>query len=202
MQGPNVMSGYLDDEDATSRVIDDHGWFHTGDLGEFTRDGLRILGRKDGAFKLTTGEKVHPQRVENTLVNESPFIGTAVVVGSGKDYVSTLVFPDFARLQGWADEQGIHAPVLTADPIIRELFASEVARINPQIEVKYQRVKRVILAGREPSLERGELTPSTKIVRQRVFDSFKHEIEELFKASPSDLVIEIQEQPLAGELAG
>ncbi len=113
-----------------------------------------------------------------------------------------MVFPDFARLQGWADEQGIHAPVLTADPIIRELFASEVARINPQIEVKYQRVKRVILAGREPSLERGELTPSTKIVRQRVFDSFKHEIEELFKATPSDLVIEIQEQPLAGELTG
>jgi long-subunit acyl-CoA synthetase (AMP-forming) len=202
VQGPNVMAGYLDDEDATSRVIDDHGWFHTGDLGEFTRDGLRILGRKDGAFKLTTGEKVHPQRVENTLVNESPFIGTAVAVGSGKDYVSTLVFPDFARLQVWADEQGIHAPVLTADPTIRELFASEVARINPRIEVKYQRVRRVILAGREPSLERGELTPSTKIVRQRVFDSFKHEIEELFKASPSDLVIEIQEQPLAGELAG
>lgn len=201
VQGPNVMAGYLDDEDATSRVIDDHGWFHTGDLGEFTREGLRILGRKDGAFKLTTGEKVHPQRVENTLVNESPFIGTAVVVGSGKDYVSTLVFPDFARLQAWADEQGLHAPVLTADPTIRELFASEVARINPSIEVKYQRVRRLILAGREPSLERGELTPSTKIVRQRVFDSFKHEIEELFKSAPSDMVIEIQEQPLAGELA-
>ncbi|MDP6602483.1 MAG: AMP-binding protein [Phycisphaerales bacterium] len=201
VQGPNVMAGYLDDEDATSRVIDDHGWFHTGDLGEFTRDGLRILGRKDGAFKLTTGEKVHPQRVENTLVNESPFIGTAVVIGSGKDFVSTLVFPDFVRLQAWADEQGIHAPVLTDDPTIRELFATEVARINPRIEVKYQRVRRVILAGRDPSLERGELTPSAKIVRQRVFDSFKHEIEELFKSVPSDLVIEIQEQPLAGELA-
>ncbi len=201
VQGPNVMQGYLDDEDATTRVIDDHGWFHTGDLGEFTRDGLRILGRKDGAFKLTTGEKVHPQRVENTLVNESPFIGTAVVVGSGKDYVSTLVFPDFVRLRAWADEQGIQAPVLTADPTIRDLFADEIARINPRIEVKYQRVKRVILAGRDPSLERGELTPSTKIVRQRVFDSFKHEIEELFKAEPSALVIEIHEQPLAGELA-
>ena len=201
VQGPNVMQGYLDDEDATTRVIDDHGWFHTGDLGEFTRDGLRILGRKDGAFKLTTGEKVHPQRVENTLVNESPFIGTAVVVGSGKDYVSTLVFPDFTRLRAWADEQGIQAPVLTADPTIRDLFAGEIARINPRIEVKYQRVKRVILAGRDPSLERGELTPSTKIVRQRVFDSFKHEIEELFKNEPSALVIEIQEQPLAGELA-
>ncbi len=198
VQGPNVMQGYLDDEDATARAIDTHGWFHTGDLGEFTSEGLRILGRRDGAFKLTTGEKVHPQRIENTLVNESPFIGTAVVVGSGKDFVSALVFPDFGVLRNWAEDQGIRAPVLTEDPAVKELFATEIARINPRIEVKYQRLKRVILANRDPSLERGELTPSTKIVRQRVFDSFRHETEELFKEEPSVSVIEIQDQQVAG----
>jgi len=200
VRGPNVMQGYLDDEEATSRVIDADGWFHTGDLGEFTPHGLRILGRRDGAFKLTTGEKVHPQRIETTLVNESPYIGTAVVVGSGKDYVATLVYPDLSRLRAWAEDRGLRTTSLVDDPAVRELFAEEIARVNPRIEVKYQRIKRAILANREPSLDRGELTPSAKIVRQRVFDSFKHEIQDLFKPEPSDSVIEILDEPVAGVL--
>jgi long-subunit acyl-CoA synthetase (AMP-forming) len=201
VRGPNVMQGYLDDEDATSRVIDQDEWFHTGDLGEFTPSGLRILGRKDGAFKLTTGEKVHPRRIENTLVNESPYIETAVVVGSGKDYVATLIYPDFSRLRSWADERGLKTAVLTEHPAVLELFAQEIARVNPQIEVKYHRIKRAILANREPSLERGELTPSAKIVRQRVFDSFKHEFHELFEPEPSASVIEILDRQVAQELS-
>ncbi|MHC4127732.1 MAG: AMP-binding protein, partial [Planctomycetota bacterium] len=95
VKGPCVMLGYLDDEEATANMIDDDGWLHTGDLGEFTTDGLRIFGRKDGAFKLTTGEKVHPHRIENTLVDESPYIGTALVIGSGQDFVAALICPDF-----------------------------------------------------------------------------------------------------------
>ena len=105
VKGPNVMQGYLDDEEATAHVIDDEGWFHTGDLGEFTAEGLRIFGRKDGAFKLTTGEKVHPQRIENVLVNESPYISMALVRGSGKDFVAALIYPDMSRLREWAKDQ-------------------------------------------------------------------------------------------------
>jgi long-subunit acyl-CoA synthetase (AMP-forming) len=201
VRGPNVMQGYLDDEDATSRVIDADGWFHTGDLGEYTSRGLRILGRKDGAFKLTTGEKVHPQRVETTLVNESPYIGTALVLGSGKDYVAALIYPDFSRLRSWADERGFTSTVLTDHPAVRELFAEEIERVNPRIEVKYQRIKRVIIASREPSLERGELTPSSKIVRPRVFDSFKHEIDQLFEPEPSAIVVEVGEGQVAEEVS-
>jgi long-subunit acyl-CoA synthetase (AMP-forming) len=42
------MEGYLDDEEATAHVIDEDGEFHSGDLGEFTKEGLRIYGRKMG----------------------------------------------------------------------------------------------------------------------------------------------------------
>jgi len=141
VKGPNVMDGYLDDEEATSYVMADDGWFRTGDLGEFTPDGLRILGRKDGAFKLTTGEKVHPLRIENTMVNESPYISLALVVGSGKDFVGALIYPDFSRLGGWAEAKGIDDEQLTRHPAVQELFAAEVARINPMIDVKYQRLR-------------------------------------------------------------
>lgn len=197
-KGPNVMEGYLDDEEATAHVIGPDGWLHTGDLGEFTADGLRIFGRKDGAFKLTTGEMVHPQRVENILVNESSYIGTAVVVGSGRDHVGALLFPDFSRIREWALEQSIPEESLAGHPAVRELFAGELERVNLLIDPKYQRIRRAVLADREPSLERGELTPSSKIVRRAVLEAFKVIVDAMFEVPPGAEVIDVPETQLQG----
>jgi len=196
VKGPNVMSGYLDDEEATAHVIDADGWFHTGDLGEFTKNGLRLFGRKDGAFKLTTGEKVHPQRIETVLVNESPFIGQAIAVGSGRDFVAALIFPSLGRLREWASETGVPTDDLLSQPAVRDLFAEELARINPLIEVKYQRVRRAALVEREPSLINGELTPSGKLIRSVVLDHHKDQVSRLFSTTPEASVINVAEQEL------
>jgi long-chain acyl-CoA synthetase len=202
VKGPNVMGGYLDDEEATAHVIDQDGWLHTGDLGEFTTDGLRIFGRKDGAFKLTTGEMVHPHRVESVLVNESGFIGTAVVVGSGRDHVGAVIFPDFGKLRRWAQERRLPADgPLTEHAEVLELFAGELERVNPLIDPKYQRVRRAVLAPREPTLERGELTPSSKVVRKAVLEAFKGEVESMFEPHPGAGVIEVREPHLQGTKA-
>jgi len=194
VKGPNVMAGYLDDEEATSRVIDDDGWLHSGDLGEFGSDGLRLVGRKDGAFKLTTGEKVHPQRVETVLVNESPYIGQAVAVGKGEDFVGALIYPDPNRISEWAEQHGVTGGSLIDHPAVRELFASELVRINPLIEVKYQRVRRAVLADQDPSFNTGELTPSGKLVRKVVGRLYKDKIDAMYQDELADDVIEV-EQP-------
>jgi long-chain acyl-CoA synthetase len=191
VKGPNVMEGYLDDEEATANVLTEDGWFHTGDLGEFTRNGLRLLGRKDGTFKLTTGEKTHPLRIETTLVNESPYISQAVALGSGKDFVGALIYPDFARLRAWATEHQVASDHLLEDPAVRNLYAGELRRVNPLIETKYERVRRAVLADREPTLDNGELTPSGKLVRKAVLSNFKNAVEALFASRPSAEVIEV-----------
>jgi long-subunit acyl-CoA synthetase (AMP-forming) len=196
VKGPNVMEGYLDDEEATAHVIDEDGWFHSGDLGEFTKEGLRIFGRKDGAFKLTTGEKVHPQRIENVLVNESPYINLALVLGSGKDYVAAVVFPAMTLLREWAEQRGVASKNLVEAPAVKELLADELARVSRQIEVKYQRVRRAVLIAEEPSLTNGELTPSGKVVRRAVMDHHADKIAELFSTHPDEDVIEVLESGL------
>ena len=188
------MLGYLHDDNATALAIDEDGWYHTGDLGEFTEDGLRILGRKDGTFKLTNGEKVHPHSLEITLANASPYISRAMVVGSGKEYVAALIYPDLSRLREWAQQQQLNCEVPTDAPQVRELFAAELERINPMIDVKYQRIKRAILAEREPSLELGELTPSSKLVRKKVCETYKHELGGLFDPDPPENVIEVRKE--------
>ncbi len=196
VRGPNVMEGYLDDEEATSRVMDKAGWFRSGDLGEFTDDGLRILGRKDGAFKLTTGEKVHPLRVENVLVNESRYIGSVLALGNGRDFVAALIYPDMGSLGEWAAGRGLALEGLVNQPEVRELFGSELARVNPLMEVKYQRVRRAVLAEEPPSLAKGELTPSGKIVRKVVLERCKDKVEALYDAHPPAWVIEVQQAQL------
>jgi long-subunit acyl-CoA synthetase (AMP-forming) len=201
VKGPNVMLGYLADEDATARVFTEDGWFRSGDLGEFTPDGLRIFGRRDGAFKLTTGEKVHPQRIENVLVNESAFISGGMAIGSGRDFVAALIFPDMSRLGEWAAEQGVNLADGMDQPAIHALFAAELARVNPLIEFRYQRVRRAALADQEPSLARGELTPSGKLVRKAVSQAYKQKLDALFSPASSDVVIEVHEQQPQGAYA-
>lgn len=194
VKGPNVMEGYLDDEENTAHVISEDGWFRTGDLGEFTKDGLRVFGRKDGTFKLTTGEKVQPQRVETVLVNESPYISLAVVVGSGRDFVGALVYPDRRNLNFWAANHDVRADDMLHDPSVIDLFTRELQRVNPQIEIKYQRVRRAVLADREPSMESGELTPSGKLVRKVVRENFKEQIEAMFADHPAGGVIDVPQE--------
>jgi len=67
-RGPNVFKGYWENEDATRAVLDKDGWYHTGDLGEFDKDGfLWLRGRKKDMIVLADGTKVYPEDIENTL---------------------------------------------------------------------------------------------------------------------------------------
>ena len=72
-KGPNVMLGYYENEEATNEVMED-GWFHTGDLGYFDKNGyLFIAGRKKEVIVLKNGENVFPSDIEN-LVNKLPYV--------------------------------------------------------------------------------------------------------------------------------
>jgi len=67
-RGPNVFSGYLNLPEKTARVLDDDGWFRTGDTGSLDADGyLYLHGRESSMIVLSGGENVDPERVEEAL---------------------------------------------------------------------------------------------------------------------------------------
>ena len=101
------MVGYYKAQDKTDEVIDSDGWFHTGDIGEFTPDGfLKITDRKKALFKLSTGKYVIPQPIENALT-ESALIEQAVVVGNSQKFCTALIFPNMEQLPIWASNHGV-----------------------------------------------------------------------------------------------
>lgn len=77
-KGPNIMLGYYENPEATKAVMKD-GWFHTGDLGYYDKDGyLYITGRKKEIIVLKNGENVYPSEIE-FLVNKLPYVTESIV---------------------------------------------------------------------------------------------------------------------------
>ena len=75
-------------------MIDEDGWFHTGDLGSLDDDGyLTITGRKKELIKTSGGKYVAPAKVEGAL-KLSPLVYEAVVVGDGRPYCAALLAID------------------------------------------------------------------------------------------------------------
>ncbi len=182
-RGPHVMKGYYRDEAQTRAVIDDDGWFHTGDIGEFTDEGfLRITDRKKDLFKLSTGKYVMPQPLENRLTKD-PLVEQAVVVGNGQKYAAALIFPDLEVLQHYAREQGIDpdlpAEALVAHPAVEARYAALVAAANEGME-PWSTIKRFKLIPAHCTVENGLLTPTLKVRRAKVNARFSSAIEALY----------------------
>jgi long-chain acyl-CoA synthetase len=128
VKGPQVMQGYYRDPAATREMMSADGWLDTGDVGLRTIDGnLMITGRARNAIVLRSGERVEPEPIE-TVVQESPYIQEAVVVGDARDNVGILVVPAMDALRAWASSRGIDASdtELVHNPAVFRFYQDEV----------------------------------------------------------------------------
>ncbi len=126
-RGPNLMLGYLNDTEKTASAFDQDGFYLTGDIGNTDEHGhLRITGRLKNFIALATGKKIASEPLEEML-EQSPYISQAVVVGEGRPHVGALVVPDFQQLATWARENG-HSDdptQMATNPAVKEFLQSQ-----------------------------------------------------------------------------
>ena len=81
MKGPPVFSGYYKRPDKTAEAFDEEGWFRSGDVGVIYPNGsIRIIDRSKNIFKLSQGEYIAPEKLENIYVL-SKYIAQSFVYG-------------------------------------------------------------------------------------------------------------------------
>ena len=183
-RGPHIMKGYYKAEDKTAEVMDDDGWFHTGDIGEFTPEGfLRITDRKKALFKLSTGKYVIPSPLENELM-EDPLIEQAVVVGNSQKYCSALIFPGIEVLRGWAEDKGL--PSISDDELLKHpdviaKYESLVDEANRGAD-HWSQIKRFKLIPDLMTVENELLTPTMKVKRSAVSKAYGDQIDAMYAA--------------------
>jgi long-chain acyl-CoA synthetase len=182
-RGPNVMLGYYNLPRATAEVIDEDGWFHTGDIGALDADGyLSITDRKKELIVNAYGKNIAPAPIEGQL-KASPFIEQAVVLGDRRQYLSALLVPDFEALGRWAAERGLDGAdrrALIVDARVRELVAGEVAAVNRGL-ARFERIVHFDLLPAELTIQGGELTPTMKVKRRVVVEKYADLIEALYR---------------------
>ena len=89
VRGPNVMAGYLGDDEAT-RAVFDNGWLRTGDLGRLDERGRLVLVDRLKDLILRGGANVYPSEVEDAL-SLHPGVAQVAVIGRPDDYYGEQV---------------------------------------------------------------------------------------------------------------
>jgi len=186
-KGPNVMRGYFRRPDLTAEVFSD-GWFKTGDVGEITTEGVRIISRLDRMFKLDNGEKVFPARIEDRIAGRCKFIKYAYVFGSGQKHPSLLTFPNYELMSadggGTLDQSDCVYPGCLGD---LAGCLGECIEAEQKAGATFERVDAAVVVDSELTVEANQLTPSFKLIPRKIEEDFKKTIQALRQKQFGDL---------------
>jgi long-chain acyl-CoA synthetase len=181
-KGPCVMQGYYQNPASTREVLDDDGWFHTGDIGHLDKDKyLFITDRKKDLLKTAGGKFVAPQPIENAL-KTSPYILNAMVVGDKRKFVVALIVPNRKTIASSAPPEKIRFTTnaeMAQDPFVRSLIDSEIQRLTANL-AQYETIKKFALLPDDFTFDDGSLTFTLKLKRRVVEKKFEQIIESLY----------------------
>ena len=160
IKGENVMLGYWNNKEETDRVLKE-GWLHTGDIGYFENNYLKITDRKKDIIITPGGDNISPAKIENDLIKIT-FIDQALVYGDNKPYLITLI-------------------VLNKDQkeISNDIIYKEIEIINRNFS-KIEKIKKFLVIEDQFTIENGLMTPTLKLKRYKIIQKYKNQLEKLY----------------------
>lgn len=156
VKGDNVMLGYLNDDEATNKVIKD-GWLHTGDLAKIDEDGfIYICGRKKSVIVLKNGKNIFPEEMEK-LVNKIEGVKESFIFGKTTNKTKGDIKLNVEIVYDKDEVQNIYK-ISTIDEIY-EKFHEKIKQVNSTIP-SYKAIKGIVFS-EEPLIK----TSTNKIKR-------------------------------------
>jgi long-chain acyl-CoA synthetase len=168
IRGPFVTPGYRNQPEKSREAIDEEGWLHTGDVGEFDEDGyLKIVDRKKELIISAGGKNMSPANIEAKLKASSPLIGQAIAIGDARPYNVALITldPDVA-------------PAYAEDAVLPEVQRG-VDAANEHLS-RAEQIKKFTVLSDEWVPGGDELTPTMKLKRKPIHEKYAEEIEALY----------------------
>nr|CAN67631.1 hypothetical protein VITISV_035299 [Vitis vinifera] len=192
IRGKTLFSGYYKREDLTKEVLVD-GWFHTGDVGEWQPDGsMKIIDRKKNIFKLSQGEYVAVENLENIYGLVSDIDSIWIYGNSFESFLVAVANPNQQALERWAKENNISGDFdsLCENPKAKEYILGELSKIGKEKKLKgFEFVKAVHLDPVPFDMERDLITPTYKKKRPQLLKYYQQKELSLMKPGLSGLFI-------------
>ncbi len=184
VKGDSITIGYYNNPEKTAEAFTEDGYFRTGDIGEFTKQGLlKITDRKKEMFKTSGGKYIAPQIIEN-MMKESRFIEQIMVVGAGEKMPCAFIQPDFDFLRAWIKLKGHAIDVSSNESIVTHQTVIDrvqkvIAHYNNQLG-KWEQIKKITITPNQWTIKKGHLTPTMKLRRKIIKEIYKDEYEKMY----------------------
>ncbi|BBB63585.1 long-chain-fatty-acid-CoA ligase [Undibacterium sp. KW1] len=190
-----MLTGYYKRPDATAEVMDEQGYFHTGDAGIFDQDGhLKIIDRAADVGKMNQGDIFAPNYIENKL-KFFPFIKEAVAFGHERDMVCAFINIDMEAVGNWSERRGIAYSGYTdlaAKAETYQLILSCVEKVNADLAsedlMAGTQIHRFLVLHKELDPDDDELTRTRKVRRKFIAEKYAVLIEALYSGKRSQFI--------------
>lgn len=187
VKGINVFKEYWKNPEATAASFHD-GWFRTGDLGSFDKDGnLRITGRKKEIIVTASGKNVAPAALEDPI-RSNPVVGQVVVVGDQRPFISALITLDSEMIGTWLGNNGQDASLSLEQAATNPAVLAEIQRAIDAANTRVSRaesIRKFVVLPTEFTEASGHLTPKLSIKRHVILKDFASEIDKLYADAPT-----------------
>ncbi|CAF0768072.1 unnamed protein product [Didymodactylos carnosus] len=184
LKSPAVFKCYLKDEEKTRETIDEKEWLHTGDVGQWTKHNtLKIIDRKKNMYKLSQGEYIAPEKIEE-VYGRSHFISQIYVYGNSfQSFPVAIIALHDEHVKKWAKKANIDETELNHDSEkLKEAVLQDMTERGKKGGLmSYEQVKKIGFIKEPFTIENGLLTPTFKARRYAVEKKYKQTLEDLYK---------------------
>lgn len=196
LRGPQMFNGYFKEEKKTLEAVDEDGWFSTGDIGMFDKEGrLYIIGRVKNFFKLAQGEYIAPEKIENIYTTACTMLSQIFVHGDsfqtylvgiiGVDPVPYSVFVSKILGEHYDANDVVKLQSTFNNPKVRLAVLSYMNSSVPKKALHgFEKIKNIRLFFEPLKIEDNTITPTLKVRRPQCEEFFKTEIQDMYEEGP------------------